>query len=152
MSPIPTELEVPKPEVDVPLVSENGEAVDAEDAADAGGVGDGVLPLLGGRLLAELAEGVEVGLVVDVGDEVLLEGAGALETVLELTPLLHDLRDLSTIEEASALQLLQLVCHPLESVPYHVRHFLLLLLSLCCCFFFFWLRWRETERERERGG
>lgn len=92
MSATTTELEVSKPEVYIAFIMEDGFTVDAEDAADAGGIGDGILPFLGvgDGLLAELAEGIEVGLVLDIGEVVLLQRVLTLQAVLELTPFLDD--------------------------------------------------------------
>lgn len=110
MSTLATELKVAEPEVDVALVADTCKAVDIENSSGACEIGDRFLPLLfillliaiilnivilGGveeeGFLAELSEGIEVGFVVNVGEVIFLERTWALETVLEMPPLLHNL-------------------------------------------------------------
>ena len=72
--------------------------------------------------LAEVAEGVEAELVGDVVEEVLAERGVAAEAVLEVAALADDVGELSAREEAPALQVVQLVRHPLQAVLHRVRH------------------------------
>lgn len=72
--------------------------------------------------LAEVAEGVEAELVGDVVEEVLAERGVASEAVLEVAALADDVGELGAREEAPALQVVQLVGHPLQAVLHRVRH------------------------------
>ena len=50
-----------------------------------------------------------MSLVLDVGQEVLLERAGPLEAVLEIAALLDDLGELAACEEAAPLEVVELL-------------------------------------------
>jgi len=85
----------------------------------------GLLLVVGGAYdgaLAEVAEGVEAELVGDVVEEVLAERGVAAEAVLEVAALADDVGELGAREEAPALQVVQLVGHPLQAVLHRVRH------------------------------
>lgn len=63
-----------------------------------------------------------MALVVDVGEVVLLEGGRALEAELEVTAALDDGGDLGSSEEAAALEVVELLGHPLHAELDDVRH------------------------------
>lgn len=151
MSLVAAELQVPEPEVEVSLEPDGGHPVDVEDAQDPRDVGEGPLPLLAPlplpllaaplavavavaavRLgvvgvaydcaLAEVAEGVEAELVGDVVEEVLPERGVASDAELEVAAAADDVGELGAGEEAPALEVVELVGHPLEAVLDGVRH------------------------------
>ena len=126
----PTKLEVAKPEVDVAFIALQSELVNVHNPEQSSEIGLRLLELLidllhqfaRHGLLAEPAESVELSLVLDVGQEILLQRTRTLQPVLELSPLLHDLRDLAPAEEAALLEVVELVHHALQTVLHHVRH------------------------------
>ena len=83
-----------------------------------GGVGGGSYD----GALAEVAEGVEAELVGDVVEEVGAERGAASEAELEVAAAADDLGELGAGEEAPALEVVELVGHPLEAVLHGVRH------------------------------
>lgn len=72
--------------------------------------------------LTEFPEPVDLLLVVDVEEEVGLEGGGALEPVLEVAAAGDDAGELGPGEEAAAVEVVELVGHALQPVLDHVRH------------------------------
>lgn len=142
------ELEVAEPEVEVALEPDGGHPVDVQDAEDSGEVGDGLGPLLlpllplfailvrvvilvgVGRVrrgaydgaLAQVPERVDAEQVGDVVEEVGLARGVTAEAELEVAAAAHDLGELGAGEEAPALEVVELIGHPLEAVLHRVRH------------------------------
>lgn len=128
-SPMPsrfTKFQILKPELNVSLEPVGGEAVNVEDPGHAGVIGAGVFRLFAGfplgGLLAEGAEGVELLLVVYVGEEIFLQWTVPLQTVLEIAPLFHYLSQLLAAEQTALLEVFQLGEHALELELNDFRH------------------------------
>lgn len=126
----PTKLEVAKPEVDVAFIALQSELVNVHNPEQSSEIGLRLLELLIALLhqfarhglLAKPAEGVELSLVLHVGQEVLLQRTRTLQPVLELSALLYDLRNLAPAEETTLLEVVELIHHALQPVLHHVRH------------------------------
>jgi len=126
----PAKLEIAKPEIDVALVALQSELVNLYDPKQAGDIRLGHLQFLVALLfqfprhglLAELAESVELSLILNIGQEILLQRTRTLQPVLEFSPLLHNLGDFEAVEETALLEVVKLIYHALQSVLHHVRH------------------------------
>ena len=129
---LPTKLKVPKPKLNISFVSHHGESIYLHDSRDRSKIRDrfsrlGLFFALAHEFtsrsfLTELAERIQLSLVVDVGNEILLERRRSLESVFELAALLYYLGDLAASEETTPFEVVKFVYHALETVLNYVRH------------------------------